>query len=94
MKKRNDVTPAKDLPGKPATDLTPGPAPDPEDEGRPIDDVKGQAIQPTDPAVPTALDDDEGGADPIDPDTGRPYDNIDAGTDIPKAGRKGGRDQS
>jgi hypothetical protein len=72
MKKRNDVTPAKDLPGKPATDLTPGPAPDPEDEGRPIDDVKGQAIQPTDPAVPTALDDDEGGADPIDPDTGRP----------------------
>lgn len=66
--------------------------PDPVQEAKPIDEVEGQAIQPTDPPVVTALDDDEGGADAIDPDTGRPYDNEDPGAAVPPAGRTGGND--
>ncbi len=67
--------------------------PDPVEEARPIDEVEGEAIQPTDPLVVTALDDDEGGADSIDPDTGRPYDNKDAGAALPLVGRDGGTEE-
>jgi hypothetical protein len=48
------------------------------------------AIAPTDPPVITALDDDEGGADAIDPDTGLPYEDRDPGTAAPPAGPLGG----
>ncbi|HHX89761.1 MAG TPA: hypothetical protein GX700_08325 [Paracoccus sp.] len=60
------------------------------DGARPLDNTGGPAIVPTDPPVVTALDDDEGGADAIDPDTGLPYDDTDAGTETPLAGRTGG----
>lgn len=66
-----------------------GPHPDPLDDAVPIDEVTGAAIQPTDPLVETALDDDEGGADPVDPDNGRPYRNKDAGVRAPFADRTG-----
>ena len=60
------------------------------DGARPMDDTGGPAIMPTDPPVVTALDDDEGGADAIDPDTGLPYNETDAGTETPLAGSTGG----
>lgn len=56
----------------------------------PLDDTGEPAIAPTDPPVVTALDDDEGGADAIDPDTGLPYDESDPGTEAPLATRTGG----
>ncbi|MDX5403221.1 MAG: hypothetical protein LPK02_13495 [Rhodobacterales bacterium] len=85
-----DTTPgAKAAPVKTAKVLRP----DPVEEAKPLDEVEGQAILPTDPPVVTALDDDEGGADAIDPDTGRPYENKDPGAATPAAGRKGGNDE-
>ena len=68
--------------------------PSPSDADReeviPIDEVGGEAISPTVPPVVTAQDDDEGGADPIDPETGRPYEETDPGTEAPPAERRGG----
>ncbi|MFU8863225.1 MAG: hypothetical protein ACNA7O_04865 [Rhodobacterales bacterium] len=66
-----------------------GPTPDPVDEALPIDEIDSDALQPTDPEVVTALDDDEGGADANDPETGRPYKNNDPGADAPAATRIG-----
>lgn len=66
-----------------------GPRPDPLDVALPIDDVTGKAIPPTDPPVETALDDDEGGADAIDPESGLPYRNRDGGVKVPPADRTG-----
>ena len=45
------------------------------DASVPLDQAGEEAVPPTEPLVETALDDDEGGADPIDPDTGRSYDD-------------------
>lgn len=79
---------------RPATSTErPDSRPDPVDDALPIDEVDGTAIQPTDPDVVTELDDDEGGADAIDPDTGRPYENSDPGTKTPAATRIGGTEQ-
>ena len=65
--------------------------PDPvADEALPLEETGDEAIPPTDPPVETALDDDEGGADPIDPETGLPYDETDPGTEGPHAERRGG----
>lgn len=64
------------------------------DAAVPLDDAGEEAIPPTDPPVETALDDDEGGADPIDPDTGRPYEDKDPGTAGPRAERFGGAPES
>jgi hypothetical protein len=55
-----------------------------------LEETGEPAIPPTDPPVETALDDDEGGADAIDPDTGRPYEDRDPGTAGPPAERRGG----
>jgi hypothetical protein len=60
------------------------------DDAIPLDEAGEDAIPPTEPPVDTALDDDEGGADPIDPDTGLPYDETDPGTEAPPAERRGG----
>jgi hypothetical protein len=60
------------------------------EEALPLEETGEPAIPPTDPPVETALDDDEGGADPIDPDTGLPYDDRDPGTAGPVAERRGG----
>lgn len=67
--------------------------PDPVDDAIPLDEIDGDAIQPTDPEIVTALDDDEGGADAIDPETGRPYDNTDPGVNRPTATRKGSMEE-
>lgn len=64
--------------------------PDPTDDALPLDAVVDDAAPDTAPAVPTARDDDEGGADPVDPDTGAPYPEEDAGVDAPPATRTGG----
>lgn len=63
---------------------------DPAEDAVPLDQIRDTAVTPTEPRVETALDDDEGGADAVDPDTGRPYANRDAGVATPPAGRKGG----
>lgn len=68
--------------------------PDPTNDALPIDDIGRDAVPDTTPDVETAVDDDEGGADPIDPDTGQPYDDTDAGTDLRPATRRGGTDNS
>lgn len=60
------------------------------EEALPLDEAADPAIPPTEPPVETALDDDEGGADPIDPETGRPYSETDPGTNAPLAERRGG----
>ena len=61
-----------------------------ETDAVPLEETGAPALPPTDPPVETALDDDEGGADPIDPDTGLPYDETDPGTEAPTAERRGG----
>jgi hypothetical protein len=66
---------------------------DPVDDAVPIDDISRRVNPPTDPTLVTALDDDEGGADAVDPDTGKPYRNRDAGVDVPAADRTGGSDE-
>jgi len=63
------------------------------DDALPLEETGEEAIPPTDPPVETALDDDEGGADPIDPDTGLPYDETDPGTVAPPADRRGGTEE-
>lgn len=60
------------------------------DDAIPLDEAGQEANPPTDPPVETALDDDEGGADPVDPDTGRPYSDKDPGAAGPRAERHGG----
>jgi hypothetical protein len=64
--------------------------PDPTDDAVRIDDIVEEAEPHTNPEVETALDDDEGGADPMDPETGEPYHEEDAGVDAPPANRRGG----
>lgn len=64
--------------------------PDPVDDAVPIDKIRRKVNPPTEPNAQTARDDDEGGADAVDPDTGKPYRNRDPGVDAPAAGRKGG----
>jgi len=60
----------------------------------PLEEGAGEAIPPTGPPVETALDDDEGGATPIDQETGRPYAETDPGTEMPLAERQGGTKDS
>lgn len=64
------------------------------EEALPLEETGEDAIPPTEPPVETALDDDEGGADAIDPDTGRPYEDHDPGTAGPPAERLGGTPES
>jgi hypothetical protein len=64
--------------------------PDPVETALPLDDVADTAVEPASPALETSLDDDEGGAEAVDPETGLPYDNADAGTRGPLAHREGG----
>ena len=54
-----------------------------------LDEDASDAPLPGSEELQTALDDDEGGADPIDPDTGVPYDDSDAGEAGLPAGRRG-----
>jgi hypothetical protein len=86
--------PVPDPAGDPDVDPVGDPAGDPAGDGtlrlEELEEAGEPAIPPTDPPVETALDDDEGGADPMDPDTGRPYDERDPGTAGPPAGPLGG----
>ncbi|WP_322889691.1 MULTISPECIES: hypothetical protein [unclassified Yoonia] len=63
---------------------------DPVDDAVPMDEIIQEVAPQTSPDVETALDDDEGGADAIDPDTGVPYHDEDAGADAPHTTRQGG----
>jgi len=78
-------------PPPPATPERPDPA---LDDALPIDQVTGEAIPSPVPPVETALDDDEGGAEPVDPETGRPYDETDPGTATLPSDRRGGTSET
>jgi hypothetical protein len=67
--------------------------PDPLDEAVPLDEIASDALPRTEPEIVTAEDDDEGGADPLNPRTGKIYENKDPGVAIPAADRKGGTSQ-
>lgn len=60
------------------------------DDALPLDDVGEDPVPRTVPPVTTERDDDEGGATPLDPDTGLPYDDSDPGTATVPADRTGG----
>lgn len=61
-----------------------------QDDALPLDEAGEEAVPPTVPPLETAIDDDEGGADPVDPETGTLYDEKDPGTAAPLADREGG----
>ena len=61
---------------------------------RPLDESVEDGRFPADPTPDTGPTDEEGGADPIDPDTGLPYDDNDPGEDAPRANQQGGTSDS
>lgn len=62
----------------------------PKDGTIPRDQINEISDIPNDPPLETEIDDDEGGADAIDPDTGLPYDEADPGEVTLPADRLGG----
>lgn len=76
-----------------ATDQVPADRAQPDtitDEALPLDEIGDAVIAPTEPPVVTARDDDEDGADLIDPETGLPYEETHPGTEGPLVDRTDG----